>query len=441
VRVDALDTGVTPNTITLGRGCADTVPQPQAANSRIWFYDGFAGEDFTEYTDGETIDVELLTNTGSAQLDPSLSTPLALTFDGRQARPYPPANVQINGQWYPSDVTAPVSLTFNDRDRLGQADQLVDYSAASVGPEAGVTYTLRGYIEDTLDTTVSGPGSPLAWAPSAGGNCRIDLVSVRDGIESNVWSHSFTQAAPWTPASLFVGGTGGAWFDPADFSTLFQDTAGTTPVTAAGQSVARMLDKSGNGHHATQATPANCPTIQQDGSGNWYLSFNGSQYLDCGTGFNADQFSCGVAYQWTGSGSQRLLDARGTGSVGAVKGWYLKTTDPSGNDGFVVDDGTQYITSNHTTSTGTNHVFYGDFITPSALRYELEGGAGLTTVGGSTLGSTTSTQTSRIGAASNNATQTLTGRVYGIIVVKKAPSTTEIANMRAWCASKSGVTL
>lgn len=36
----------------------------------------------------------------------------------------------------------------------------------------------------------------------------------------------------------------GAWFDPSDMSTLYQDAAGTTPVTAVEQPVGLMLDKS-----------------------------------------------------------------------------------------------------------------------------------------------------------------------------------------------------
>jgi hypothetical protein len=46
------------------------------------------------------------------------------------------------------------------------------------------------------------------------------------------------------PASLFAAGEQGAWYDPSDLTTLFQDTAGATPVTAAGQSVALVRNKS-----------------------------------------------------------------------------------------------------------------------------------------------------------------------------------------------------
>lgn len=49
----------------------------------------------------------------------------------------------------------------------------------------------------------------------------------------------------FNPASaLFGAGESGYWLDPSDFSTMFQDAAGTTPVTATGQSVRLMLDKS-----------------------------------------------------------------------------------------------------------------------------------------------------------------------------------------------------
>ena len=53
--------------------------------------------------------------------------------------------------------------------------------------------------------------------------------------------------SPFSPLSLFSGGTPGAWYDPSDYGatgTLFQDSAGTTPVTAVEQPVGLMLDKS-----------------------------------------------------------------------------------------------------------------------------------------------------------------------------------------------------
>jgi hypothetical protein len=76
------------------------------------------------------------------------------------------------------------------------------------------------------------------------------------------------------PASLFASGEQGAWYDPSDLSTLFQDSAGTTPVTTAGQPVGLMLDKSGRGNHATQTTASKRPTYQSAAGLHW-LAFNG----------------------------------------------------------------------------------------------------------------------------------------------------------------------
>jgi len=48
------------------------------------------------------------------------------------------------------------------------------------------------------------------------------------------------------PIDLFADGERGAWYEPRDISTLFQDSAATTPVIADGDPVGLMLDKSGN---------------------------------------------------------------------------------------------------------------------------------------------------------------------------------------------------
>lgn len=63
------------------------------------------------------------------------------------------------------------------------------------------------------------------------------------------------------PASLFAAGEKGVWYDPSDYSTLFQNAAGTTPVTAVEQPVGKILDKSGRGNHATQTTEGSRPIL------------------------------------------------------------------------------------------------------------------------------------------------------------------------------------
>lgn len=77
----------------------------------------------------------------------------------------------------------------------------------------------------------------------------------------------------WSPAALFASGEAGAWYVPGP-TTCFTDTAGTTPA-GIGDSVARINDLSGNGNHATRATVAARPTLQQTAGGLWYLDFDG----------------------------------------------------------------------------------------------------------------------------------------------------------------------
>jgi hypothetical protein len=69
------------------------------------------------------------------------------------------------------------------------------------------------------------------------------ILSPLDGIRSP-FGRLMSSTAPFTPAVLFAASEPGVWLDPSDLTTLFQDPAGTTPVTTPGQTVALALDKS-----------------------------------------------------------------------------------------------------------------------------------------------------------------------------------------------------
>jgi hypothetical protein len=67
---------------------------------------------------------------------------------------------------------------------------------------------------------------------------------------------------PGEPSRLFSNGESGAWFDPNDLSTMFQDAAGLVPVTGIGQPIRLWRDKSGNGNNVTAASDAQRPTLE-----------------------------------------------------------------------------------------------------------------------------------------------------------------------------------
>ena len=76
--------------------------------------------------------------------------------------------------------------------------------------------------------------------------------------------------------SLFSNGEQGFFYDPNDLSTMYQDVAGTIPVTDVGQHVGLIRDKSGRNNHAFQTNPASRPILRKNAvTGAYYLAFDG----------------------------------------------------------------------------------------------------------------------------------------------------------------------
>jgi hypothetical protein len=185
VRVDAID--VDANTVTFGRGCADTVPAQHDAGARIFFCGDWGSNDQREYVGGDVVEVKLLTRLRVDQLDTDDAAAMSVTMDDRQSRPYPPGKLQVNGLTYPSAVTGGVVSTWAHRDRLIQADQIIDTLQGDVGPEAGVTYTVRYYqppgVLVASESAISGTGAASYTFPTDG-QAAIGVSAVRDGVES-----------------------------------------------------------------------------------------------------------------------------------------------------------------------------------------------------------------------------------------------------------------
>lgn len=93
-----------------------------------------------------------------------------------------------------------------------------------------------------------------------------------------------TSGRPWTvrysPETLFNGGRTGFYYAPWDLSTMFQDAAGTIPVTGADQPVGKIISLAGGtDQNLTADADSHRPTLRNSGS-LWWLEFeHNSDYL------------------------------------------------------------------------------------------------------------------------------------------------------------------
>lgn len=215
VRVDS----ITSTLMTVGRGCLDTVPISHIVGTRIFFADDVFGTDGVEYATGETARIKLLPTTGQGTLAESSAPQQTVVITNRHSRPYPPGNLRFNGLAYPSSLPAAqrVTVSWAHRNRLQQTATILDTTAASIGPEAGTTYTLRLYDQgNTLRRTVSGmTGTSYEWAAEAFESGL--LTTERTGIT-------------WTQSSVASGATA------ATASNMRDNNLATGTITDSGSS-------------------------------------------------------------------------------------------------------------------------------------------------------------------------------------------------------------
>ena len=237
------------------------------------------------------------------------------------------------------------------------------------------------------------------------------------------------------PASLFAGGTEGAWYDPSDLSTLFQDSAGTTPVTASGQPVGLMLDKSGNGNHAIQAISAKRP-IYTEGSGLAWLAFDGVDDAMGGPGLGVTSSALTTLYSATqsGGGAVDLI----FGVENTANNRFQNFTDSSGARRTGIKGGGE-----------SAYPTYGDSSVNQIAGAVWNGSNVQNYINGAASGATSSSSGSMdltestiyIGKSPSYSSYLFTGIFRGGLLINRELSAEEVINFSAYLAAKSGVTL
>ena len=135
--------GVDPYTgiISVKRGALDTQPQEWDLGLKLYFCGNDVAYDETEYVSGEEVLVSALTATPSGVLEQKGSNQVEMK--ARAIRPYPPANVKINGEYWPTEIETDLVLTWVDRNRLQQTGgSILGWFDSSVTLETGATYQL-----------------------------------------------------------------------------------------------------------------------------------------------------------------------------------------------------------------------------------------------------------------------------------------------------------
>lgn len=232
----------------------------------------------------------------------------------------------------------------------------------------------------------------------------------------------------WTPAALFTAGQQGFWLDPSDFTTMFQDSAGTTPVTAVGQPVGKILDKSGRANHFAQGTTASRPILQQDVSGFYCLAFDGvDDFLS-----SVSVASIGAAT--THSSAIRWAGASSTGNVFCNSG---ATPQLSG-----VTLGPIYRMFAATTLSGgvtdtNNHVFTAQFVGASSALVVDKVGVAAGAAGSNGMTGTTV----RVGCDGAGSSQFFNGRFYGGVIADYVLTTPQRTTLETYLGGKAGLAL
>lgn len=187
VKIESVDFSA--GTMIVGRGCADTIPQGHKAGAIAWCYLLGAGINEIKYTAGEHLKVKLLTHTSQQTLDASKAPELTITTRQRQARPYPPGKVQINGI-YGNKITdsSAFKLTWAHRDRDVQADKLIPHTDGSTSQDKAVSYKVDLMDGDTLVRSITTTGTEFVYPDAkrkAGEQfSRVALYSVKGGLTS-----------------------------------------------------------------------------------------------------------------------------------------------------------------------------------------------------------------------------------------------------------------
>jgi hypothetical protein len=177
------------STLTVQRGFLDSVPLAHTVGTRI-----------TALTLGEVASFgaaparfRLLSEFRGDFLPEAQATLLSVPNTRRAARPYPAANLRVDGSRNPSTRTGPVTISWVNRDRTTESPSSpVGYTSTLSRTEPGITNTLRIYggassagpFTTLLLQENLGVATSYAWDGAFTGWARAEVVVTRNGLSN-----------------------------------------------------------------------------------------------------------------------------------------------------------------------------------------------------------------------------------------------------------------
>ena len=247
----------------------------------------------------------------------------------------------------------------------------------------------------------------------------------------------------FSPASLFVGGFKGAWYDMTDLSTMFK-VDGSTPAVV-GQAVGKILDRSGNGQHLIQTTESKCPLLVVDSDGNLCLDFDGDDGLRTAgnlpfstNSITAMSVFVGAKKEATGL-NQTVVEL--SNSVGGTTGG-VRIFCTSGEVWRAIQKGSSANTISTDAVGNPNKSILTSVASISAPSHTFRRNGAVVTASTGSLGTGTyGDHPLSIGGRAAGASANLDGKMYSLIIVGKLASADEIASAEKYVADKTGVTI
>lgn len=343
-----------------------------------------------------------------------------------------------------SVTTATITAAVKDEVPTGFVNAFTDVTgaAASTLYTAPETYTVAGLTAGVFQPlTITGGEYRLntgsgwgAWTTAATSVQNGDQIQVRgtssatDGAVVSViitiagTAETFNIARPFDPATLFGPTDEGYFFDISDLSTLFSDTARTTPAVVDGP-VKGITDKSGKGHHMTWVS-GNTLTLRQSGS--FY-------YLEASATNGVTSCSVAMAQPWYRISAVRFLAWVSFGRVFPASD---NTTDGLRQHGssplIKLNDGSDGPTVSATLNTDMT---LSEVHNNTGSSLQIDNNTAATGTSGSTAGNGQVIMCRSTGANPVN------GYFYGDFAINRNPTAGEKASLKTFFSAKYGGSL